>query len=112
MRILFISSVGPQLHGAVSRLLYDILSACPYGNKVDFAVEGKDYLEVKIPSGISFIPWSSICCHSASNNKIFSNLITKREWKHYRDIHIKCDEYNIVIAFPYQVAAFDYVNFE
>lgn len=111
MKILFISSCKPEYEGSVSRLLYDILMACPSSLQIDLAIDRVETLNIDIPDNISFVQWSNINICLADKNNNFAGPFVKKEWKHYATEHINCKGYDCVITYPFQMSALDFVNF-
>ncbi|SEQ69393.1 glycosyltransferase [Butyrivibrio sp. TB] len=112
MNILFVSGCEPKLNGPVSRLLYDILSACPSTQKVDFAVVGREKIDLNLPTNLDYISWSQLNTVNKSFNKIFSYGKVRRDWIINGKYHLDASKYDVIVTYPMVPTALDYCGFQ
>ena len=111
MKVLFVASCEPKLNGPVSRLLYDIICACPLSQDVDFTVVGTEKIELGLPSNFHYISWSQINTIKKSFNKDFAFGKVRKDWRINGNYHIDASQYDVIVTYPMVPTAIDYCGF-
>lgn len=114
-KILFISDFPPELYNrnGPTRLVYDILRACNYKEKVDLVVFKGELRPNYLPQDVGFRKWSEIKLKQKNrddNNHIFKIGMVPKAYLKYRNCIINTEGYYAVITYPFQLSLINYTN--
>ncbi len=113
--VLIVSSVAPEKFGSVKRLFYDILCANQnFSNAIYYiTIPYTEERPSSIPESYNFIPWSKILYReSLKPNRSFKGIKIRKDWRCFSKVHIDASSYDLIVAFPFGMAALDFVGFK